>query len=147
MGCSKVWEFVTRSPEETRALAERLAACLRGGEVIAFTGGMGAGKTAFTRGLAIGLGAGDVASSPTFAIVNEYPGQINLAHFDMYRIEGWEDLESTGFFDYLNGDWVVAVEWSENIEAALPEPHITVDIAMGEGDRRTITVTGDERFL
>ncbi len=145
MGCSKVWEFVTRSPEETRALAERLAACLRGGEVIAFTGGMGAGKTAFTRGLAIGLGAGDVASSPTFAIVNEYPGQINLAHFDMYRIEGWEDLESTGFFDYLNGDWVVAVEWSENIEAALPEQVIKVDIRQGEGEEeRRITISAPQ---
>ncbi len=145
MGCSKVWEFVVRSPEETRALAERLAACLKGGEVIAFTGGMGAGKTAFTRGLAIGLGAGDVASSPTFAIVNEYPGQINLAHFDMYRIESWEDLESTGFFDYLNGDWVVAVEWSENIEAALPEQVIKVDIRQGEGEEeRRITISAPQ---
>ncbi len=144
MGCSKVWEFVVRSPE-TRALAERLAACLKGGEVIAFTGGMGAGKTAFTRGLAIGLGAGDVASSPTFAIVNEYPGQINLAHFDMYRIESWEDLESTGFFDYLNGDWVVAVEWSENIEAALPEQVIKVDIRQGEGEEeRRITISAPQ---
>lgn len=145
MGCSKVWEFVTRSPEETRALAERLAACLRGGEVIAFTGGMGAGKTAFTRGLAIGLGAGDVASSPTFAIVNEYPGQINLAHFDMYRIESWEDLESTGFFDYLNRDWAVAVEWSENIEAALPEQVIKVDIRQGEGEEeRRIRISAEQ---
>ncbi len=145
MGCSKVWEFVTRSPEETRALAERLAACLKGGEVIAFTGGMGAGKTAFTRGLAIGLGAGDVASSPTFAIVNEYPGQINLAHFDMYRIESWEDLESTGFFDYLNRDWAVAVEWSENIEAALPEQVIKVDIRQGEGEEeRRIRISAEQ---
>ena len=140
-------EFVTHSPAETQALGERLAAQLAGGEVIAFTGGMGAGKTAFTRGLAIGLGAGDVASSPTFALVNEYQGRLVLDHFDMYRIETWEDLESTGFFDYLEGGAVLAVEWSENIEEALPEPHITVEIAIEEGDRRTITITGDERFL
>ena len=145
MGCSKVWEFVVRSPEETRALAERLAAGLTGGVVFAFPGGLGAAKTAFTGGLAIGLGAGDVASSPTFAIVNEYPGQINLAHFDMYRIESWEDLESTGFFDYLNGDWVVAVEWSENIEAALPEQVIKVDIRQGEGEEeRRITISAPQ---
>ncbi len=114
-------EFVTHSPAETQALGERLAAQLAGGEVIAFTGGMGAGKTAFTRGLAIGLGAGDVASSPTFALVNEYQGRLILDHFDMYRIETWEDLESTGFFDYLESDRVLAIEWSENIEGALPE--------------------------
>ena len=103
-------EFVTHSPAETQALGERLAAQLAGGEVIAFTGGMGAGKTAFTRGLAIGLGAGDVASSPTFALVNEYQGRLVLDHFDMYRIETWEDLESTGFFDYLESDRVLAIE-------------------------------------
>lgn len=146
MGCSEMTQkFITSSPEETAELARRMAEELTGGEVIAFTGGMGVGKTAFTRGLAIGLGAGDVASSPTFAIVNEYPGQINLAHFDMYRIESWEDLESTGFFDYLNGDWVVAVEWSENIEAALPEQVIKVDIRQGEGEEeRRITISAPQ---
>ena len=148
MGCSdKGFCFTTNSPGETQALGERLARRLKGGEVIAFTGGMGAGKTAFTRGLSIGLGAGDVASSPTFAIVNEYRGRLTLEHFDMYRIDTWESLYSTGFFDYLEGGAVLAVEWSENLEAVLPEPHITIEIAMGEGEQRTITVTGDERFL
>ena len=83
MGYSdKEINLTTNSADETQALGERLAAQLRGGEVIAFTGGMGAGKTAFTRGIAIGLGAGDVASSPTFAIVNEYTGRLTLEHFD-----------------------------------------------------------------
>lgn len=124
-------------------MAQALAAQLHGGEVIAFTGGMGAGKTAFTRGLAIGLGAGDVASSPTFAIVNEYPGRLILEHFDMYRIESWDDLYSTGFFDYLDTDRVLAVEWSENIAAALPEDAITIDIQPGETEnQRIITING-----
>ena len=84
--------FLTNSPEETQALASRLAKQLQGGEVLAFTGGMGMGKTAFTRGLVIGLGAGDVAQSPTFALINEYTGRLTVEHFDMYRIETWDDL-------------------------------------------------------
>ena len=144
MDCSdKEKSFTTNSPNETEALAERIAAGLHGGEVIAFTGGMGVGKTAFTRGLAVGLGAGDVASSPTFAIVNEYEGRLTLEHFDMYRIETWDDLYSTGFFDYLDTDRVLAIEWSENIEGALPEDTIYVDIRTGEtDDQRVITVRG-----
>lgn len=135
--------FTANSPQETRAIAERVASHLKGGEVIAFTGGMGAGKTAFTRGLAIGLGAGDVASSPTFAIVNEYRGRLTLEHFDMYRIETWDDLYSTGFFDYLDTDRVLAVEWSENIESALPEDTIYIDIRPGETEtQRLITIRG-----
>lgn len=144
MGCSdSKLHFTTNSPGETQALARRLAEKLEGGEVLAFTGGMGAGKTAFTRGLAIGIGAGDVASSPTFAIVNEYRGRLTLEHFDMYRIETWDDLYSTGFFDYLDTDRVLAVEWSENIEGALPEGTIFIDIRPGDTDtRREITLRG-----
>lgn len=139
----KALRFTANSPQETQALAQRMAARLKGGEVIAFTGGMGAGKTAFTRGLAIGIGAGDVASSPTFAIVNEYRGRLTLEHFDMYRIETWEDLYSTGFFDYLDTDRVLAIEWSENIEGALPEGTIFVDIRPGDKEeQRVITVRG-----
>lgn len=124
-------------------MAERMAEQLRGGEVIAFTGGMGAGKTAFTRGLAVGLGAGDVASSPTFAIVNEYRGRLILEHFDMYRIDTWDDLFSTGFFDYLDTDRVLAIEWSENIEGALPDNAIYIDIRQGETEtQRVITIRG-----
>lgn len=149
MGCSdKVMHFTTSSAAETQALGERLAAGLQGGEVIAFTGGMGVGKTAFTRGIAIGLGAGDVASSPTFAIVNEYAGRLTLEHFDMYRIESWEDLYSTGFFDYLDTDRVLAIEWSENVEAALPERVIRVNIFQGTGENeRNITISGWEGAL
>lgn len=137
-------QFITHSPEETSALAQRLAQDLRGGEVIAFTGGMGAGKTAFTRGLAIGLGAGDVASSPTFALVNEYTGRLTVEHFDMYRVDSWDDLYSTGFFDYLEDPGrVLVIEWSENIEGALPEDAVRIHIAPGEGEtQRVITLQG-----
>ena len=131
--------FITHSPQETEALARRLAQDLRGGEVIAFTGGMGAGKTAFTRGLVMGLGAGDVASSPTFALVNEYTGRLTVEHFDMYRVNGWDDLYSTGFFDYLDTDCVLVIEWSENIESALPENCIKVYFEQGDNfDQRII---------
>lgn len=144
MDCSdQTLRFVAGSYQETVELAQRMGAQLQGGEVIAFTGGLGAGKTAFTRGLAIGLGAGDVASSPTFAIVNEYQGRLVLEHFDMYRIESWDDLYSTGFFDYLDTDRVLAVEWSENVEAALPEGAVFVDLQPGSRDsERIITIRG-----
>lgn len=136
-------QFITHSPEETSALAQRLAKDLKGGEVIAFTGGMGAGKTAFTRGLVLGLGAGDVVSSPTFALVNEYSGRLTVEHFDMYRVESWDDLYSTGFFDYLDTDCVLVIEWSENIAGALPEDMISVDISLGDGEQdRVITIEG-----
>lgn len=141
-------EFTSHSPEDTEALAIRLAKELKGGEVLAFTGGMGAGKTAFVRGLTIGLEAGDVASSPTFALVNEYHGRLTIEHFDMYRVSGWDDLYSTGFFDYLDTDCVLAVEWSENIESALPENAVRIDIRHGDTEEeRIITLEGWKEAL
>ena len=139
--------FHTSGPEETQAVAQKLAALLRPGDLIAYRGGMGVGKTTFTAGLARGLGSTAWVSSPTFALVHQYQGKIPLCHFDLFRITSLEDRYSTGFFDYLESGAVLAVEWSENLEAVLPEPHITIEIAMGEGEQRTITVTGDERFL
>ncbi len=139
--------FHTSSPEETQAAAAALAALLHPGDLIAYRGPMGAGKTTFTAGLARALGSPAWVSSPTFALVHQYDGPLPLCHFDMFRVTTLDDLYSTGFFDYLDSGAVLAVEWSENIEAALPDPHITVDIAIEDGDQRTITVTGDDRFL
>ena len=119
-------------------MAQRLAQDLKGGEVVAFTGGMGAGKTAFTRGLVMGLGAGDVVSSPTFALVNEYQGRLTVEHFDMYRVESWDDLYSTGFFDYSDAGCILAVEWSENVEGALPEEALRFRFARREDGAREI---------
>lgn len=135
--------FVTHSEAETEQLAKRLGE-QTGKCVIAMTGDLGAGKTAFTRGIAEGLGFGGEVSSPTFAIVHEYVGgRLPLYHFDMYRVSGWEDLYSTGYFDYIETDSVVSVEWSENIAGALPEHHVTVDIRRGENENdRIITIEG-----
>lgn len=131
-------EIVTGSPAETEALAQRLAAKLKGGEVLALFGGLGMGKTAFTRGLARGLGVMDEVSSPTFALVHEYQGRLPIYHFDMYRVENWDDLYSTGFFDYLDTGAVLVIEWSENIESALPEYAIRISIRRGEEDNQRI---------
>ena len=113
-------KFITASEQQTEQLAEKLAATLCGTEIIAMYGDLGAGKTAFTRGLARGLGIADGVSSPTFALVHEYEGRYMLYHFDMYRINGFDDLYSTGFFDYT-GNGVLIIEWSENIKEYLPE--------------------------
>lgn len=137
---------ISRSPAETERIAEDFAKQLRPGDVIAFEGGLGAGKTAFTRGLARGLGIRCDVSSPTFALVNEYRGERTLYHFDMYRVESLEDLYSTGFFDYLDGEAFLAIEWSENIYGALPEGVITVSIVPTGEETREITIKGDDRF-
>ena len=135
--------FVSHSVQDTEKIAAKLAEKLKGGEVIAFTGPMGMGKTAFTRGLVLALGGGDVVSSPTFALVNEYDARLTVQHFDMYRVDSWDDLYSTGFFDYLGTDCVLVIEWSENVAGALPEDVIAVDIRSGEGDNdRIITIEG-----
>ena len=131
----------TASPAETIAFAERLGEKLHAGDVIAYFGGLGVGKTTFTRGLAKGMGLPDVVSSPTFAIVQEYHGDgLSLYHFDMYRISGWEDLYSTGYFDLLDSGALIAVEWSENIEAALPESYLAVYIRRKSDCERDIEI-------
>ena len=134
--------FYTFSPEETEQLGERLGHTLCGTEVIAFEGGLGMGKTAFVRGLARGLGSNAEVSSPTFALVHQYGGgRAELYHFDMYRVNGWDDLYSTGFFDYLDTG-VLAIEWSENIDDALPQQVIRVEITRGTQDNeRTVRIT------
>ncbi len=138
-------EYITHSRAETVELGRRLAARVSGGQVIAFTGGLGAGKTAFCEGLAAGLGCVDPVSSPTFAIVNYYRGPRPLAHFDLYRISTEEDLNAAGFYDYLDEGAVIAAEWSENLADLLAAEHpIRIDIAPlpGEETARRITIEG-----
>lgn len=136
--------FTTTSQKATEQLGARLAQTLCGGELIAYRGGLGAGKTAFTRGLLHALGYTGEVSSPTFAIVNEYRGgRLDAAHFDVYRIAGTQELYGTGFYDYLDGRTVVLIEWCENIEDALAEePRIVVAIDGSAEEPRTITITG-----
>ncbi len=139
-------EIITKSPKETEKFAEDFAKNLVGGEIIAFKGPMGMGKTCFTRGLARGLGFSGQVSSPTFALVNEYlGGRLPLYHFDMYKVESWEDLYSCGFFDYMDMGGVIAAEWSENIEGALDENVIFVNISRVDDNTRKITVTGGSK--
>lgn len=141
-------EVISKSPEQTEEFASRLGKALSGGETIAFFGGLGMGKTRFTAGLAKGMGISQDVSSPTFSLVHEYRGGIPLYHFDMYRINTYDDLCSTGFFDYLDWGGVLAVEWSENIENALPEDKlIRIEILRGENDEfRILRMSGDSVY-
>ena len=135
-------EFITHSPEQTEAVGAALGKLLQPGAVIAYQGDLGAGKTAFTRGVACGLGAKESVTSPTYTIVNEYlSGKYPLFHFDMYRLASSDDLFDIGWEDYLDRGGVCAVEWSENVRDAL-ENAITVCIQKIGEESRKITITG-----
>ena len=137
-------EFITNSPEETEAVGQALGKALMPGAVLAYTGDLGAGKTAFTRGLASGLGATEQVTSPTYTIVNEYlSGRMPLFHFDMYRLASSDDLWDIGWEDYLDRGGVCAVEWSERIADALEDPVRVCIEKTGENTRR-ITIEGGE---
>lgn len=134
--------FYSDSPEQTEKIGAALGKLLQPGTVIAYEGDLGAGKTAFTRGLAMGLGSCDPVTSPTYTIVNEYlGGRLPLFHFDMYRLRSAEDLWDIGWDDYLDRGGVCAVEWSENVRAALEDP-IFVRIEKTGEDSRRITIEG-----
>ena len=140
-------EYLSHNEQETEALGQRLAAALSPGAVVAYRGGLGMGKTAFTRGLAKGLGYSGRVTSPTFTIVNEYEGgRLPLFHFDMYRLEDDDALFDIGWEDYLDRGGICAVEWSEQVARAMPADTVYVTIARRpEDDRwRTITIEGVE---
>lgn len=135
-------EIVTHAPEETEAVGETLGNKLGPGTVIAYRGGLGAGKTAFTRGLARGLGCRETVTSPTYTIVNEYlGGRLPLFHFDMYRLHSSEDLWDIGWEDYLDRGGVCAVEWSENVADAMAGA-VTVTILPVDDNTRLIRIEG-----
>ena len=138
--------FITHSEAETEAAGEALGKTLSAATVLAFLGDLGMGKTAFTRGLARGLGCTGRVTSPTFTIVNEYRGKIPLFHFDMYRLDSSDALFDIGWEDYLDRGGVCAVEWSENVADAMPEGTVYVTIRRSpEGENaRIITITGGE---
>lgn len=141
-------QITTHSADETQALGQRLAKRLLPGDVIAYFGDLGAGKTALMRGIAQGLGVTDLVTSPTYTIVNEYlTGRIPLFHFDMYRLGSSDELFDIGWEDYLARGGVCAVEWSENVEDALRDAiHITIEKDPLEPDTRRITIEGGSRF-
>ncbi len=137
-------EFYTTSPEETQTLGGTLATALWAGAVVAFTGDLGAGKTAFVRGMATALGCDGTVTSPTFTIVQEYEGgTLPLFHFDLYRIHDEDDLFDIGWDDYLSRGGICAVEWSERIPDALESDTVWVDLRRGQqDDHRIITIKG-----
>lgn len=136
--------FTSASPAETEAIGAALACRLMSGDVIAYRGALGAGKTAFTRGLARGLGISEPVTSPTYTIVNEYlDGRLPLFHFDMYRLSDSDELFDLGWEDYLARNGVCAVEWSENVADALEDPiTVTIERDPSDDNRRRITITG-----
>ena len=136
--------FLTNSPAETEKIGAALGAILPPGTVLAYRGDLGAGKTAFTRGLAKGLGSSDMVTSPTYTIVNEYlGGRLPLFHFDMYRLRSSDDLWDIGWEDYLDRGGICAVEWSENVDDAMEDAvYITIE-KLGEESRR-ITIEGGD---
>ena len=132
-------EFISDSPEQTRQIAADFAKTLKAGDVVLYEGDLGAGKTAFTKGIGEALSVEDAVTSPTFAIVNEYEGRLPLFHFDLYRLESYDDLYSIGFFDYLTRGGIIAAEWSENI------PDLAADLDDGKRAVYTVRIekTGD----
>lgn len=138
--------FISNCEEDTIRFAENFSKSLHGGLVVAFQGGLGMGKTAFVRGALRGLGNKARVSSPTFALVNDYGGDPQVYHFDMYRITSEEDLYSTGYFDYLTDDSILFIEWSENILPWLPENTVFVKIEKGDAENARIisTYTGEK---
>jgi len=142
--------FLTRAPEETIALGERLGRLLHPGDCIALTGPLAAGKTVFAKGIARALGVTETVTSPTFTILSEYEGRIPFYHFDAWRLSGADDFADLGADAQLCGSGVSAVEWSERIERELPPSAVRVAIALEDGDNRAITITfppGDPRAL
>ena len=133
-------EYISNSAADTEKIASDLAKTLNAGDIVLYEGGLGAGKTTFTKGISKALGIKDVVTSPTFALVNEYYGRISLFHFDLYRIETFDDLYAIGFFDYLDRGGIIAAEWSENIPGLFEE--------LNDGNRAVYAVriekTGDE---
>ena len=138
-------QYITNSPAETEAIGAALGNIVKPGTVIAYRGDLGAGKTAFTRGLARGLGCREIVTSPTYTIVNEYlGGRMPLFHFDMYRLRSSDDLFDIGWEDYLDRGGVCAVEWSENVDDAMEDAlYITIE-KLGEDSRRITIEGGDD---
>lgn len=131
--------YISRSPEETENIAKSLANKLKSGDFLAFFGGLGMGKTNFVRGLASVLCPDVRVTSPTFALVNEYTGKMNIYHFDMYRIKDSDDLYSTGFYEYLERDGIIAAEWCERIIDDLPEERYEIHFSrLSENEREII---------
>jgi tRNA threonylcarbamoyladenosine biosynthesis protein TsaE len=141
MGRSLV-RILSSSPEETMAAGERIAPFLRRGSVVALRGGLGAGKTCLTKGIARGLGIGEEITSPTYTIISEYQGTLPLYHIDAYRLGGDDDFNALGGEDFLYGEGVSVIEWSERIPRSIPPGALIVEIDLAENEQRRILISG-----
>ena len=135
-----MFEVESHSVEETMALGRQVAQRLQGGEILALTGELGAGKTVFVKGLAEGLGIKDVITSPTFVLVKTYEGRLVLHHIDFYRLETPADLDSIGIDDYVQSGGVLAIEWAEKFQKELPQPYLQISFLFEENDHRLIHI-------
>ncbi|MDD2388838.1 MAG: tRNA (adenosine(37)-N6)-threonylcarbamoyltransferase complex ATPase subunit type 1 TsaE [Desulfobacterales bacterium] len=140
---TKQIQIITRSLDETQALGQKAGSLLKAGTVIALTGDLGSGKTTFVQGLARGLAVADdyYITSPTFTLINEYPGRCPLFHIDLYRLSGPDDFESIGLYDILDSDGVVAIEWAEKLCGDVPSDYVSIDLTILEDDSRQIRIT------
>ncbi|HHW02439.1 MAG TPA: tRNA (adenosine(37)-N6)-threonylcarbamoyltransferase complex ATPase subunit type 1 TsaE [Thermoanaerobacterales bacterium] len=129
--------FETSNRIQTEKLGEALGKRLKAGDFLALTGDLGAGKTAFTRGVARGLGILEDITSPTFTIINQYEAPVPLAHMDAYRLNSPEELENAGFYDYLE-DFVVVLEWADRVEELLPADVLWIYFTVLDENRRSI---------
>jgi tRNA threonylcarbamoyladenosine biosynthesis protein TsaE len=135
-----MFEIQSDSVQKTIRLGRRLAENLQGGEILALTGELGAGKTVFVKGIAEGLGIREVVTSPTFVIVKTYQGRLPLHHMDFYRLNNPQDLDTIGFEDYTGGAGVLAIEWAEKILSEIPRPYIHISFILEENDHRKICI-------
>ncbi len=139
------WTFLSHSPEETERLGEELAELLQPGDVLALCGELGSGKTCFVRGVARGLGVDEgLVASPSFTLVNEYPGRMPLYHVDFYRLRGMDDVESIGFREYLASGGAVAVEWADRVREAIPPEALWIHFTFKGDTTREIAMRGEE---
>lgn len=138
--------LISSSPEETFFLGKSIGECLTKGDVLALIGELGSGKTCFTHGLARGIGVPDnlLITSPTFTLINEYRGRINLYHFDLYRLHGIEDMEDLGYEEYLFGEGITVIEWADKIEGALPEETLHISFKYLDENIREIVISGEK---
>lgn len=139
-------EFRTKNEKETLQLGEKVGELLRPGDVVALYGDMGYGKTVFVKGLAKGLGVKDIITSPTYTLVHEHQGRCKMYHFDMFNIDSYEALYTTGFFDLCQSDAVTVIEWSQNIRQFLPDGALEVRFDMSKAGERIISISEDKRF-
>ena len=136
-------KIILNDLEDTREFGEKLGCSLKTGDIICLMGDLGAGKTTLTKSIGIGLGVEDYITSPTFTLINEYKGRLNLYHFDVYRLEGITDLDDLGFEEYFYSDGVCIIEWGDKIQGVLPENTINIRIEKGEElDNRILTLSG-----